>query len=60
MPTESLLVSVCVVAMFAVFAAVLFWGDLQTRPNQLTNSSDAKRRPFESGRVRNHLQDERG
>jgi hypothetical protein len=46
MPTESLLVSVCVVAMFAVFAAVLFWGDLQTRPNQLTNSSDAKRRPF--------------
>jgi hypothetical protein len=46
MPTESLLVSVCVVAMFAVFAAVLFWGDLQTRPNQLTNSPHAKRRPF--------------
>ena len=32
MPTDSLLVAVCVVAMFVVFAAVLFWGDLQTRP----------------------------
>ena len=31
MPTDSLLVAVCVVAMFVVFAAVLFWGDLQTR-----------------------------
>jgi hypothetical protein len=46
MPTDSLLVTVCVVAMFAVFAAVLFWGDLQTRPKQLGNSSDAKRRAF--------------
>ena len=35
MPTNSLLVTVCVVAMFVVFAAVLFWGDLQTRPKQL-------------------------
>ena len=34
MPTESLLVAVCVVAMFVVFAAVLFWGDLQTRSKQ--------------------------
>ena len=46
MPTDSLLVTVCVVAMFAVFAAVLFWGDLQTRPKQLANSSDTKRRAF--------------
>ena len=46
MPSDSLLVSVCVVAMFAVFAAVLFWGDLQTRPKQLANSSDTKRRGF--------------
>ena len=38
MPTDSLLVSVCVVAMFVVFAAVLFWGDLQTRPKQLADS----------------------
>lgn len=44
MPTDSLLVSVCVVAMFVVFAAVLFWGDLQTRPKQLDDSSHAKRR----------------
>jgi hypothetical protein len=35
MPTDSLLVSVCADAMFVVFAAVLFWGDLQTRPKQL-------------------------
>ena len=45
-PTNSFLVTVCVVAMFAVFAAVLFWGDLQTRPKQLANSSHAKRRAF--------------
>ena len=44
MPTASLLVAVCVVAMFVVFAAVLFWGDLQTRPEQLSRSSAAKRR----------------
>ena len=46
MPTDSLLVAICVVAMFVVFAAVLFWGDLQTRPKQLTNASHAKRRAF--------------
>ena len=34
MPTESLLVAVCVVAMFVVFGAVLIWGDMQTRPKQ--------------------------
>jgi hypothetical protein len=46
MPTDSLLVSVCVIAMFAVFAAVLFWGDLQTRPKNLANSPHTKRRAF--------------
>ena len=29
MPLDSILVSIAVVAMFATFAAVLFWGDLQ-------------------------------
>lgn len=46
MPTDSLLVSVCADVMFVVFAAVLFWGDLQTWPKQLANASHAKRRPF--------------
>ena len=46
MPTDSLLVTVCVVAMFAVFAAVLFWGDLQTRTKHLANSSHDKRHAF--------------
>jgi TRAP-type uncharacterized transport system fused permease subunit len=46
MPTESLLVSVCVVAMFVVFAAVLAWGDMQTRPEQLAQRSAGKRRAF--------------
>lgn len=46
MPTDSLIVTICVVAIFAVFAAVLFWGDLQTRPKQLANPSAAKRRAF--------------
>jgi hypothetical protein len=46
MPTDSLIVSACVVAMFAVFAAVLAWGDKQTRPKQLAEQSSAKRRAF--------------
>ncbi len=46
MPTESLLVSICVVAMFVVFGAVLAWGDRQTRPEQLAQNSDGKRREF--------------
>jgi uncharacterized membrane protein len=46
MPVDSLLVSVCVIAMFVVFGAVLMWGDLQTRPKQLDQPSDAQRRAF--------------
>jgi hypothetical protein len=46
MPVESLIVSVCVVAMFVIFGAVLMWGDLQTRPRQLAQPSAAKRRAF--------------
>ena len=46
MPTDSLLVTLFVVAMFVIFAAVLYWGDMQTRPKQLADSSAAKRRAF--------------
>ncbi len=46
MPTDSLLVAVCVVAMFVVFGAVLYWGDLQTRSKDEVNSSHGKRRAF--------------
>jgi hypothetical protein len=46
MPTDSLLVTVGVVAMFMVFAAVLFWGDRQTQPKHLAGSDHAKRRAF--------------
>jgi hypothetical protein len=46
MPTDSLLVAVCVVAMFVVFGAVLFWGDLQTRSEDMADSSHGKRRAF--------------
>lgn len=45
MPTESLLVTLFVVAMFVIFAGVLYWGDMQTRPKQLADSA-AKRRAF--------------
>jgi hypothetical protein len=44
MPTDAMLVTIGVVAMFVVFAAVLFWGDRQTQPNQLADSDHAKRR----------------
>jgi len=46
MPTESLFVAVCVVAMFVVFGGVLFWGDLQTRQKDVADSSHGKRRAF--------------
>lgn len=46
MPTESLLVAIFVVAMFVVFGAVLYWGDLQTRSKDVADSSHGKRRAF--------------
>lgn len=46
MPTESLLVTVCVVAIFVVFGAVLAWGEMQTRTKQLVRQPDGKRRAF--------------
>jgi hypothetical protein len=46
MPTDSLLVAVCAVSMFVVFAAVLFWGGLQTRHKDVADSSHGKRRAF--------------
>jgi hypothetical protein len=44
MPTESLLVTVGVVTMFVLFAAVLYWGDRQTQSKQLADHG--KRRAF--------------
>jgi hypothetical protein len=46
MPLDSLVVSLCVVAMFVVFGAVLYWGDLQTRPGRSAQSSAGRRRAF--------------
>ena len=39
MPIDAMLVSVCGVAVFAIFAAVLPWGGFQTRPKQLAVQS---------------------
>jgi hypothetical protein len=46
MPVDSMLVAASVVLMFATFAAVLAWGDLQTRPKQAAQQDNAKSRPF--------------
>lgn len=46
MPVDSMFVAASVVVMFVTFAAVLAWGDLKTRPEQLAQRSDAKRRAF--------------
>jgi hypothetical protein len=46
MPADSIFVAAAVVAMFVVFAAALFWADLQTRPRQLAGQATAKRRAF--------------
>lgn len=41
MPTDALLVTIAVVAVFVVFAGVLAWADRQTSAGRL--DSDAKR-----------------
>jgi hypothetical protein len=46
MPADSMLVAAGVVVMFVVFAAVLAWGDFQTRPKQSARQSDDRRRAF--------------
>jgi len=39
MPVDSLIVVVCVVAMFVVFGAALFWGDMKSHPTQSAQQS---------------------
>jgi hypothetical protein len=46
MPIDSMLVAASVIVMFVVFAAALAWADFQTRPKQLAQQADARRRPF--------------
>ncbi|WMT73398.1 hypothetical protein [Bradyrhizobium sp. Ash2021] len=46
MPVDSMLVAASVVTIFVIFAAVLMWGDLQTRPKQLARLPDIRRRAF--------------
>ena len=47
MPFDAMVVSVAVVVMFLAFAAVLLWGDLQTRSDRLKGDSNSpKRRSF--------------
>jgi hypothetical protein len=46
MPADSLIVSICVIAMFVVFGAVRIWDDRQPRPSRLTGHSATKRRAF--------------
>src|SRR5438046_164650 len=46
MPIDSMLVSAAVVTMFVVFAAVLAWGERQSRPLHQPADSHRKRRSF--------------
>jgi hypothetical protein len=43
MPFDAMLVSAAVVAMFGLLAAVLLWGDLQTRPDRLKADATPQR-----------------
>jgi hypothetical protein len=36
MPIDAMLVSAAVISMFLVFAGVLAWGEIQTRPARVT------------------------
>jgi len=44
MPFDAMLVSAAVAAMFVVFAGVLMWGELQTRPARPTAVARAEKR----------------
>jgi hypothetical protein len=43
MPFDAMLVSAAVVSMFALFGAVVYWGDLQTRPDRLKTGQNPQR-----------------
>jgi hypothetical protein len=43
MPFDSMLVSAAVIAMFVVFAGVLMWGEIQTRPARFAAGAHSKR-----------------
>jgi hypothetical protein len=44
MPIDSMLVSAAVILMFLVFAGVLAWGEIQTRPARLTAVAHSRKR----------------
>lgn len=46
MPVDSILVSAAVVTMFVVFAAVLIWGERESRPLRQEPAGPRKRRSF--------------
>jgi uncharacterized membrane protein len=46
MPFASMLVSAAVISVFLAYAAVLIWGDFQTRPARLKDANPQKRRSF--------------
>jgi hypothetical protein len=46
MPLDAMLLTAAVVSVFVIFAAVLAWGDFQTRPKQQPPLFDPKRRAF--------------
>jgi hypothetical protein len=43
MSFDTMLVSVAVLSVFVAFAAVLVWGDFQTRPDQLKANAQKRR-----------------
>jgi hypothetical protein len=45
MPLDTMLLTAAVVSVFVIFAAVLLWGDFQTRPKQRLLFTP-RRRPF--------------
>jgi len=48
MPTDAMVVSAAVISMFVIFAAVLCWGEQQTRSLQqgVTEQAKGRRRSF--------------
>ena len=44
MPVDAMLVSAAVISMFLVFAGVLAWGEIQTRPGSPTSVAHSRKR----------------
>jgi hypothetical protein len=55
MPIDTMLVSAAVISMFLVFAGVLAWGEIQTRPERLKAVAPSQQRRGNKSALKNFI-----